>query len=259
MARVLTLANEKGGVGKSTSAVNLAVGFGRKGYTTLLVDFDMQRDATFSMFQGYPAPTVVDRFAGKPLDDCIHQTDEENVWMVPADEDLAGLANDLEEQGRGFQLELKHRVVDPIGDSADIIVIDPPPSTGPLSVNAIAAADSVYVPLVVRIFGVKAINSLKNSIDTLRSNFDEVDCRLKGIFISHEKRTKNEEDGWELVGENYPGKRMNTIIPQNVRIDEAHSRDHSIYDHRTASGTKPAGAVAYEQLVDEVLEREGLK
>jgi chromosome partitioning protein len=251
MGTVYAIANQKGGVGKTTTAVNLAACVAEAGYDSLLVDIDPQSNATIGLGIGKDAAkTVYDVLIGsEPLEAVIVATAIEHLSVAPAGPDLAGATVELPRIS-GSESRLK-AALDPIRDRYAFMLLDCPPSLGPLTVNALVAADRVIVPVQAEYF---ALEGLAGLLDTLSLIQRELNPRLTvaGMLLTmHDGRTRLAQDVEREVREHFPELVFDTVIPRNVRIGEAPSFGKPVIHHDPHC----AGADAYFELAKEVAAR----
>jgi chromosome partitioning protein len=251
MGTIYAVANQKGGVGKTTTAVNLAASVAEAGYETLLVDLDPQCNATVSL--GLPKdcePSVYDCLAGGvPLSDAARRTRFEQLDAVPSTPELAGATVELPRIGGS-----EGRLRDALGDVRErylFTLLDCPPSLGPLTVNALVAADKVIVPVQTEYF---ALEGLAGLLDTLSLVQRELNPRLTvaGMVLTmHDGRTRLARDVEREVREHFPELVFDSVIPRNVRVGEAPSFGLPVTHHSPGS----AGSAAYLKLAKEVAAR----
>ncbi|MGI8428038.1 MAG: ParA family protein [Solirubrobacteraceae bacterium] len=251
MGTVYAIANQKGGVGKTTTAVNLAACVAEAGYEALLIDIDPQANATLGLGLGKDRPqTVYDVLIGSAaLTDVILATEIERLWVAPAGPDLAGATVELPRMP-GSETWLR-RALEPIRDRYAFTLLDCPPSIGPLTVNALVAADRVIVPVQAEYF---ALEGLAGLLDTLAAVQRELNPRLTvaGMLLTmHDARTRLAQDVEREVREHFPDLVFDTVIPRNVRIGEAPSFGKPVIHHDPHC----AGAEAYFELAKEVAAR----
>jgi len=251
MGTIYAIANQKGGVGKTTTAVNVAACIAEAGYATLLVDIDAQANATVGL--GLPkdrSPNVYDVLAGDATaDDALVDTDIPNLALLPAHPDLAGAAMELPRQP-GSETRLREALA-PVRDRFAFTLLDCPPSLGPLTVNALVAADRVIVPVQTEYF---ALEGLAGLLDTLGLIQRELNPRLAvaGMLLTmHDGRTRLARDVEREVREHFPALVFDTVIPRNVRIGEAPSFGRPVIHHDPHC----PGADAYFSLAREVAAR----
>ena len=251
MGTVYAIANQKGGVGKTTTAVNLGACVAESGYRTLLVDLDPQCNATVALGVGKDAhPNVYDCLTdGSALDPAVAATSVENLYLVPSSPELAGANVELPRlPGSEQRLSESMRSV---RGGFFLTLLDCPPSLGPLTVNALVAADKVIVPVQTEYF---ALEGLAGLLDTLGLIQRELNPKLSvaGMILTmHDARTRLGQDVEREVREHFPELVFDTVIPRNVRIGEAPSHGVPITKHDPLC----AGSVAYLKLAKEVAAR----
>jgi chromosome partitioning protein len=248
---IFAIANQKGGVGKTTTAVNVAACVADAGYETLLADLDPQCNATVALGLSKEAsPSVYDCLSGGPtLSDAARETPVNRLWAVPSTPDLAGANVELPRLP-GSETRLR----DALGDVRRrflFTVLDCPPSLGPLTVNALVAADKVIVPVQTEYF---ALEGLAGLLDTLSLIQGELNPRLTvaGMILTmHDGRTRLAQDVEREVREHFPELVFETVIPRNVRVGEAPSFGLPVIHHDPHC----SGSVAYLRLAKEVAAR----
>jgi chromosome partitioning protein len=251
MGTVYAIANQKGGVGKTTTAVNLAACVAEAGYDALLVDIDPQSNATIGLGLSKHGPTTVYDVLinGISIEEIIIPTEIEHLSIAPAGPDLAGATVELPRIA-GSETRLKS-ALDPIRDRYAFTLLDCPPSLGPLTVNALVAADRVIVPVQAEYF---ALEGLAGLLDTLSLIQRELNPRLTiaGMLLTmHDGRTRLAQDVEREVREHFPELVFDTVIPRNVRIGEAPSYGKPVIHHDPHC----AGADAYFEFAKEVATR----
>jgi chromosome partitioning protein len=251
MGTVYALANQKGGVGKTTTAVNLAACVAEAGYDSLLVDIDPQANATIALGIGKDAPrTVYDLLIGAAtLDELVIPTSIEHLSIAPAGPDLAGATVELP-RAAGSEVRLRDALAG-VRDRYAFTLLDCPPSLGPLTVNALVAADRVIVPVQAEYF---ALEGLAGLLDTLSLVQRELNPRLTvaGMLLTmYDGRTRLAQDVEREVREHFPELVFDTVIPRNVRVGEAPSFGKPVTHHDPHC----AGADAYFELAKEVAAR----
>ena len=251
MGTVYAIANQKGGVGKTTTAVNLAACVAEAGYESLLVDIDAQANATLGLgVDKRTSPNVYDALVqGIPLADAIHPTSIAHLSIAPAGPDLAGANGELPRIA-GSENRLRD-ALQPIRDRYAFTLLDCPPSLGPLTVNALVAADRVIVPVQAEYF---ALEGLAGLLDTLSLVQRELNPRLTiaGMLLTmHDGRTRLAQEVETEVRTHFPKLVFDTVIPRNVRVGEAPSFGQPVihFDPHCA------GAEAYFELAKEVAAR----
>jgi chromosome partitioning protein len=251
MGTVYAIANQKGGVGKTTTAVNLAACIAEAGYEALLIDIDPQANATIGLGVSKETdPTVYDVLIGEAsFDEAVVQTVVEHLSLAPAGPDLAGATVELPRIA-GSELRLRE-ALQGIRERFAFILLDCPPSLGPLTVNALVAADRVIVPVQAEYF---ALEGLAGLLDTLSLVQRELNPRLTvaGMLLTmHDGRTRLAQDVEREIREHFPELVFDTVIPRNVRVSEAPSFGKAVIHHDPHC----AGADAYFELAKEVAAR----
>lgn len=248
-ARIVALANQKGGVGKTTTAINLAASLSMMEKNVLLVDFDPQGHSTTGL--GFPKPDQESgSFAmmkGQPVSELILSTEVPMLHVIPAGKDLAQLEFELFEMP---ELMVLKTALATVSDRYDFILIDPPPSLGMITLNALTAADEVIVPMPCEFF---ALDGLAELIETIRrvQAGPNPNLQMGGILLTMaEERTNLGAAVAAEVRQAFPGKVFNTFIPRNIRLAEApsHGKPVAFYD------LKSKGAQSYLNLAKEWLE-----
>ena len=248
---VYAIANQKGGVGKTTTAVNVAACIAAAGYETLVVDVDPQGNATVGLgVQRDGGPGLYDVLGGDvAAEDAVRGTPIEHLSILASTPDLAGANMELPRLP-GSENRLRDALA-PIRDDYAFVLLDCPPSLGPLTINALVAADRVIVPVQTEYF---ALEGLAGLLDTLALVQRELNPRLAvaGMLLTmHDGRTRLARDVEHEVREHFPDLVFDTVIPRNVRIGEAPSFGRPVIHHDPHC----AGADAYFELAKEVAAR----
>ncbi len=251
MGTVYAIANQKGGVGKTTTAVNLAACVAEAGYEALLVDLDPQSNATIGLGVGKDGPrTVYDvLLGGSAITDVVVASGIEHLWIAPAGPDLAGATVELP-RVPGSETRLRD-ALGGVRERYAFTLLDCPPSLGPLTVNALVAADRVIVPVQAEYF---ALEGLAGLLDTLSLVQRDLNPRLTvaGMLLTmHDGRTRLAQDVEREIRQHFPELVFDTVIPRNVRIGEAPSFGKPVIHHDPHC----AGADAYFELAKEVASR----
>ena len=251
MGVTYAIANQKGGVGKTTTAVNVAACIAEAGYSTLLVDVDPQGNATTALGADRSTPPGLYDVLGGDVaaDDAVRATGIGNLSLIVSTPDLAGATMELPRLP-GSETRLRDALQD-IRDRYAFTLLDCPPSLGPLTVNALVAADRVIVPVQTEYF---ALEGLAGLLDTLALVQRELNPRLTvaGMLLTmHDGRTKLAQDVEREVRQHFPELVFETVIPRNVRISEAPSHGVPITQHDPLC----PGSVAYLKLAKEVAAR----
>src|SRR6185312_13146228 len=250
MGTIYAIANQKGGVGKTTTAVNVAACIAAAGYETLVVDVDPQGNATVGLGVAREGEGVYDVLSGDvSAREAVRKTNIERLSILVSTPDLAGATMELPRLA-GSERRLRE-ALDPLRDAYAFILLDCPPSLGPLTVNALVAAERVIVPVQTEYF---ALEGLAGLLETLGLVQRELNPRLTvaGMLLTmHDSRTRLGQDVEREVRAHFPDLVFDTVIPRNVRVGEAPSHGLPVTHHDPHS----AGAEAYFQLAKEVAAR----
>jgi len=245
MGKTYVFVNQKGGVGKTTSAINIGAYLALDGKKTLLVDFDSQGNMTSGVGVDRNKPTVYDLLAGTAKIDTVVP----GLSVIPASIDLSGAAIELVDQKeREFYLR---RALEPVKDKFDYILIDCPPSLGILTLNGLVAADEVLIPLQCEYFALEGLTLLLQTVKRVQKSLNP-DLGIGGIFFTmYDSRTRLAQDVVQQVTSYFKDRVFRTIIPRNVRLSEAPSHGLPICKYDALC----VGARSYEKLAKEVIER----
>ncbi|HPU00559.1 MAG: ParA family protein [Firmicutes bacterium] len=252
MARIIAIANQKGGVGKTTTAVNLSAALARLGEKVLLLDIDPQGNATsgIGLSKKEIKACIYDALInGIPLERVVVPSRWENLYVVPATIQLAGAEIELVPTV-SREVKLKEALA-PIKNDYSIILIDCPPSLGLLTINALTAASGVLIPIQCEYYALEGLGQLMNTINLVRRHLNE-ELQIEGVLLTmYDPRTNLSEQVAEEVREYFKEKVYRTIIPRNVRLSEAPSHGLHILEYDPRS----KGAEVYLSLAEEVRNR----
>ncbi len=260
MAKIIAFVNQKGGVGKTTSSINLAASLGLLGKKTLLVDLDPQGNSTtgVGVNKGENKASVYELLVDKAdLKDVIIKTNFKNLYVIPASINLAGVDMELMDMSRQnpefvAQMQLKTQV-EKVRNVFDYIILDCPPSLGLITTNALAAADSVIIPVQCEFFALEGIMQLLNSIMIAQKKLNPT-LDIEGVLLTMlDNRTNLGLEVVEEIKSYFKDKVYDTIIPRLVRLSEAPSHGKPIH----AYDPKSRGTEAYINLAKEVIARNG--
>ena len=249
LPRIISIANQKGGVGKTTTAVNLGAALAELDFRVLVIDLDPQGNATTGMgishrnVEGSIYDVIMN---DAPIEDCVEPTSVRNLFVVPATIDLAGAEIELVP---AFSRELKlRRALTNVRDDYDFILIDCPPSLGLLTVNGLAASNDVVVPIQCEYYALEGLGQLLRNVALVKTNLNpELDVR--GIVLTmYDARTKLAEQVEREVRAHFGAKVYRTVVPRTVRISEAPSFGQPV----TVFDASSRGALAYRELAKEV-------
>ena len=260
--RVLAVVNQKGDVGKTTTAINLGTALAAIGERVLLIDCDPQGNASTGLGVAKADRTITTYDVLKSeasIQQAARPTAVPNLFAIPANSDLVGLESEiLYEQDRNFRLRdainilVAHQNVGPKDEIFSYVLIDCPPSLNALTLNAMTAANSVLVPVQCEFFALEGISQLRETIDGVRSTLNP-NLDIHGVVLTmHDSRTNFSDEVASEVRRFFGTKVYSSIIPRNVRIAEApsHGKPILLYDHRCA------GSQAYIALASEIIARE---
>ena len=250
MGTTIVFANQKGGVGKTTTAVNLGAYIADKGRRTLLIDFDPQGNLSSSVGADKTQPGVYEAITEKVHpDETIQDTTQPNLFVIPSTIDLTGANVELiDMDGRE---QFLRKTIDKVKERFDFILIDCPPSLGILTVNGLSAADRVIIPLQCEYFALEGLSLLLQTIRRIQRSANPK-LEIAGIvFTMYDSRTRLANEVVKEVIGYFKDRVYRTIIPRNVRLSEApsHSVPINQYDENCV------GALSYKKLAQEVLQR----
>jgi chromosome partitioning protein len=249
LPRILAIANQKGGVGKTTTAVNLGAALAELGYRVLVVDLDPQGNATTGL--GVNARnldvSVYDVIMHEtPIEDCVEPTAVRNLFLAPATIDLAGAEIELVP---AFSRELRlRRAIERVRDEFDFVLIDCPPSLGLLTVNGLAAAGEIVVPIQCEYYALEGLGQLLRNVGLIQTNLNPQLEMSTIILTMYDARTKLADQVAREVRAHFGAKVCRNIVPRTVRLSEAPSFGQPIIVFDSTS----RGAIAYRELAKEV-------
>ncbi|MHA8137804.1 ParA family protein [Lactobacillaceae bacterium Scapto_B20] len=258
MAYVIALANQKGGVGKTTTAVNLSADLATLGKRVLLIDADAQGNATSGVniekrtIKQNQLPTMYDILVDDvPIKDAIVHTEHAGLDAVPATIDLSGA--DIKLVSKMARETILRTAIAEIEDDYDYILIDCPPSLGLITVNAFTASDSILIPVQSEYYALEGLSQLLNTFNLVKKHFNP-NLQIEGILLTmYDSRTNLGRQVNEQVRDYFKDKVYDTVIPRNVRLSEAPSYGKPISDY----DAKSKGALVYMKLTKEVLAAHG--
>lgn len=250
MSKIIAFANQKGGVGKTTSSVNVAAGLALAGKRVLLVDMDPQANATYALTgKEHPNANVYHVLKEeRTIRQALVPTTLKTLMVLPSDIDLAGAEIELS-QVIGGQHRLRS-ALQKVEADYDYVLIDAPPSLGLLTINTLAAANGVIITVDCGFFSLRGIVQLEQTIEKVRQHL-QGQLSVFGVVCTLFDNTNVAKDAIAAIRERFGKVAFNTVIPKNVKLEEAHSRAQHIFDYDAHS----TGAQAYQQLVQEVLDR----
>jgi chromosome partitioning protein len=248
---ILAIANQKGGVGKTTTAINLGAALGAFEKQVLVVDCDPQGNATRGLGIEASAPHLYHALTGEvSVAEVVRDTGFPNLDLIPADRDLVGV--EVEFVGHDGWEKRLGRVLEPLRELYDLILLDCPPSLGHLTVSALAAADEVLVPLQCEYFALEGISELVATVRRIQGGVNP-SLVLGGIVLTmYDDRTNLSKDVLDEIRQHFQDKVYETVIPRNIRLAEAPSHGLPIFQY----DIKCRGAEAYLAVAREFLRRQ---
>lgn len=253
MGRVIAIANQKGGVGKTTTAINLSACLAEKGQKVLAIDMDPQGNMSsgLGLDKGSIDKTIYDMIIGETdVEDVISKGTIENLDILPSNVDLSAVEIELiDEENKEFIVK---NSIQKVRDNYDYIIIDCPPSLSLLTINAMTTADSVLVPIQCEYYALEGLTQLIHTVELVRDRLNP-NLSIEGVvFTMYDARTNLSLQVVENVKDNLQQNIYKTIIPRNIRLAEAPSYGTPINQY----DPKSAGAESYMRLAEEVIEKE---
>ncbi|MBQ4184757.1 MAG: ParA family protein [Clostridiales bacterium] len=252
MAYVISIVNQKGGVGKTTTTVNLGAFLAKKRKKVLIIDLDPQGNATsgYGFDKTELENTVYDLLVNEEdISTVIASTSVKNVDMCPTNINLAGA--EVELVSAISRETILRRAIEPVLDKYDYIIIDCPPSLGLLTINALAACEGVIVPIQGEYYALEGLTQLIDTINMIKKKLNPSIGILGVVITMHDRRTQLTKQVVEEVQKYFGDKVFNTFIPRNVRLAEAPSHGQTIDEY----DAKSKGSLAYQALANEVIKR----
>mgnify|MGYP001563745949 FL=1 len=256
MARIITFCNQKGGVGKSTSAQNLAVFLAAFGKRVLLVDFDPQANTTSGMGLNPRKieKSVYHALIGKvPVEDVIAKTQFLSIDLFPSSPALAGATVELVDM-RGREYKLKD-ALEPVRRKYDFIIVDSPPSLGLLTINALTAAQKIIIPVQCEYYALEGLADLLRTIQMVNTNLKTKIGVMGALLTMYDRKSRLHRAVAKEIRRKFPGYVFQAVIPRNISLAEAPSFGKTILQYDPYSH----GAKAYRQLAEEILKIEGIR
>lgn len=248
MANIIAVTNQKGGVGKTTTTINVAYNLAKSGMKVLLVDLDPQGNASSGLSVSKASATTRDVLSGKAtLEDAVQLSAYENFFVLPTDAELATLETEIA-PAKDRAIRLKKVLAD---SPYDIVLIDCPPSLGLLTVNALTAAQSVVIPVQTEYYALEGLGQLLETMKLVRQALNPHLAILGVVMTMHNSRTTLSAQVEEQLRKNFKERLFETAVPRNIRVAESPSHGKPVGEYDKWS----KGARAYKQLTKEIMER----
>ena len=255
MAKIISFSNQKGGVGKTTTCVNVSAYMAKMGQKVLLVDLDPQGNTTsaIGIDKTSELKSIYKAIDGDcSINECITHTKIKNLDCVPSEINLAGAEIELVDM-KNRESVLKN-LLNSISDNYDFILIDCPPSLGLLTINALTVSTSVIIPIQCEFFALEGLSQIMNTIKLVKQYLNK-DLKLEGVVLTmKDSRSNLVSQVSEEIRKVFNKKVYDTVIPRNVRLAEAPSYGEPICNY----DAKSKGAIAYKKLTEEILERQNI-
>ena len=252
MSKIISFANQKGGVGKTTTCLNLSNYLALMGKKVLLIDLDPQGNATtgLGLSKEDNVNNIYNVIAGDlPIFECIHETGVKNLYIIPSSMDLAGI--EVEMVYMSDREKILTKILNEVKNSYDYIFIDCPPSLNLLTINSLTASDSILIPIQCEFFALEGLSQLMNTVRLVKKHLNK-DLAIEGVVLTmKDKRSNFGNQVADEIRKYFADSLYQTMIPRNIRLAEAPSHGVTIYQYDKYC----AGAKAYEELAVEFLKR----